>query len=96
MVYIVQSKEPSLEEEINPDEIEIDFETMKVATLRELKKYVSTCPKKSSRPIEDYEDLDNENVKKAKNAEVAAIKRRLKCGKKNNGNGSVVSLLARF
>ena len=58
MIYIIQSKELS-SEETNPDEIEIDFETMKVATLRELKKYVSTCPKKSSRPIEDYEDLDN-------------------------------------
>ena len=45
VVHIIQSKEPSLKGN-NPDEIEIDFETLKPATLRELEKYVNSCVKK--------------------------------------------------
>lgn len=37
VVHIIQSREPSLRE-TNPDEIEIDFETLKASTLRELEK----------------------------------------------------------
>jgi len=46
VVHIIQSREPSLRE-TNPDEIEIDFETLKASTLRELEKYVSGCLKKT-------------------------------------------------
>ena len=46
VVHIIQSREPSLRE-TNPDEIEIDFETLKASTLRELERYVSSCLKKS-------------------------------------------------
>ena len=35
-------REPSLSE-TKPDEIEIDFETLKPSTLRELEKYVAAC-----------------------------------------------------
>ena len=45
-VQIIQSREPSLRE-TNPYEIEIDFETLKPSTLRELEKYVATCLTKS-------------------------------------------------
>lgn len=45
VVHIIQSREPSLREP-NPDEIEIDFETLKPSTLRELEVYVSTCLRK--------------------------------------------------
>ena len=48
MVHIIQSREPSLRE-TNPDEIEIDFETLKASTLRELEKYVASCLKKSAK-----------------------------------------------
>lgn len=48
VVHIIQSREPSLRDS-NPDEIEIDFETLKPSTLRELEKYVMLCLKK--RPI---------------------------------------------
>jgi len=48
VVHIIQSREPSLRE-TNPDEIEIDFETLKPSTLRELEKYVSSCLKKSAK-----------------------------------------------
>ncbi|XP_012516497.1 PREDICTED: bromodomain testis-specific protein [Propithecus coquereli] len=45
VVRIIQSRETSLRNS-NPDEIEIDFETLKAATLRELEKYVATCLRK--------------------------------------------------
>ncbi|KAM6065476.1 LOW QUALITY PROTEIN: bromodomain testis-specific protein [Chlamydotis macqueenii] len=48
VVHIIQSREPSLRNS-NPDEIEIDFETLKASTLRELKKYVATCLRKRPR-----------------------------------------------
>ncbi|CAO2639046.1 Bromodomain testis-specific protein [Lemmus lemmus] len=45
IVHIIQSREPSLRNS-NPDEIEIDFETLKASTLRELEKYVLACLRK--------------------------------------------------
>ena len=41
VVHIIQSREPALKNS-NPDEIEIDFETLKPSTLRELERYVFT------------------------------------------------------
>lgn len=48
VVHIIQTREPSLKNS-NPDEIEIDFETLKPSTLRELEKYVSSCLKKKKK-----------------------------------------------
>ncbi|XP_021148155.1 bromodomain testis-specific protein isoform X3 [Columba livia] len=48
VVHIIQSREPSLRNS-NPDELEIDFETLKASTLRELEKYVATCLRKKQR-----------------------------------------------
>ncbi|NXW29228.1 BRDT protein, partial [Phaetusa simplex] len=48
VVHIIQSREPSLRNS-NPDEIEIDFETLKASTLRELEKYVAICLRKKPR-----------------------------------------------
>lgn len=48
VVHIIQSREPSLRNS-NPDEIEIDFETLKASTLRELEKYVVACLRKKTR-----------------------------------------------
>lgn len=48
VVHIIQTREPSLKNS-NPDEIEIDFETLKPSTLRELEKYVSSCLRKKKR-----------------------------------------------
>jgi len=42
VVTIIQSREPSLKDS-SPDEIEIDFETLKPSTLRELEAYVASC-----------------------------------------------------
>ncbi|KAM6986053.1 bromodomain-containing protein 3-like [Aplochiton taeniatus] len=48
VVHIIQSREPSLRDS-NPDEIEIDFETLKPSTLRELERYVKSCLQKKLR-----------------------------------------------
>ncbi|XP_026195453.1 bromodomain-containing protein 3-like isoform X3 [Anabas testudineus] len=42
VVQIIQTREPSTRDS-NPDEIEIDFETLKPSTLRELEQYVKLC-----------------------------------------------------
>ena len=44
VVHIIQTREPNLQgQDTNPEEIEIDFETLKPSTLRELQKYVLDC-----------------------------------------------------
>ncbi|XP_020715533.1 homeotic protein female sterile isoform X4 [Ceratitis capitata] len=48
VVHIIQNREPSLRDS-NPDEIEIDFETLKPSTLRELESYVASCLRKKTR-----------------------------------------------
>ncbi|XP_041759105.1 bromodomain-containing protein 2 isoform X7 [Coregonus clupeaformis] len=48
VVHIIQAREPSLRD-TNPEEIEIDFETLKPSTLRELERYVMTCLRKKPR-----------------------------------------------
>lgn len=48
VVHIIQSREPSLRD-TNPEEIEIDFETLKPSTLKELERYVMTCLRKKPR-----------------------------------------------
>ncbi|XP_026646358.2 bromodomain testis-specific protein [Zonotrichia albicollis] len=48
VVHIIQSREPALRNS-NPDEIEIDFETLNASTLRELERYVATCLRKKQR-----------------------------------------------
>ncbi|XP_007641180.1 bromodomain testis-specific protein isoform X1 [Cricetulus griseus] len=60
IVHIIQSREPSLRNS-NPDEIEIDFETLKPSTLRELEKYVLACLRKRSlKPQADSSDSEPE------------------------------------
>ncbi|XP_063059320.1 bromodomain-containing protein 4-like isoform X2 [Engraulis encrasicolus] len=48
VVQIIQTREPATRH-ANPDEIEIDFETLKPSTLRELERYVSLCLKRNKR-----------------------------------------------
>lgn len=56
VVHIIQSREPSLRD-TNPEEIEIDFETLKPSTLRELESYVTSCLRK--KPRKPYGELTN-------------------------------------
>jgi hypothetical protein len=44
-VHIIQTREPCLHDS-NPEEIEIDFETLKLSTHKELEYYVLSCPQK--------------------------------------------------
>ena len=53
VVHIIQMREPALKDS-SPDEIEIDFETLKPTTLRELEKYVSSVLKKQKRPPGEF------------------------------------------
>ncbi|XP_078537985.1 bromodomain-containing protein 4 isoform X3 [Lissotriton helveticus] len=56
VVHIIQSREPSLKNS-NPDEIEIDFETLKPSTLRELERYVTSCLRKKRKPQAEKLDV---------------------------------------
>lgn len=47
-MHIIQNREPSLRDS-NPDEMEIDFETLMPSTLRELEAYVAQCLRKKTR-----------------------------------------------
>ena len=56
VVHIIQMREPDLKDS-SPNEIEIDFETLKPSTLRDLEKYISHVLKKQKRPSsEPYYD----------------------------------------
>jgi len=59
VVHIIKSREPSLKDS-NPDEIEIDFETLKPSTLRELEHYVLCCLKKKPKVKTPGKDLNTE------------------------------------
>merc|ERR1739838_250515 len=48
VVQIIQQREPALRDS-NPDEIEIDFETLKPSTLRALESFVASSLKKKPR-----------------------------------------------
>lgn len=48
IVHIIQSREMSFQDS-SPDVIEIDFETLRSSTLRELEKFVNSCLKKSKK-----------------------------------------------
>ncbi|XP_061489645.1 bromodomain testis-specific protein isoform X2 [Rhineura floridana] len=67
VVYIIQSREPSLRYS-NPDEMEIDFETLKASTLRELEKYVMACLRK--RPKKHYAKKSKEEFNFEKKQEL--------------------------
>nr|XP_027211850.1 bromodomain-containing protein 3-like isoform X1 [Penaeus vannamei] len=75
VVHIIQTREPSLRDS-NPDEIEIDFETLKPSTLRELEAYVASCLRK--KPRKPYARQDKKSVvSKTKEESMAEKKQEL-------------------
>ena len=54
VVHIIQMREPELKDS-SPNEIEIDFETLKPSTLRDLEKYISHVLKKQKRPSSEFQ-----------------------------------------
>jgi hypothetical protein len=63
VVHIIQMRETSLKD-TSPDEIEIDFETLKPSTLRELEKYVNLVLRKQKRPSAKSKDRTADAAKK--------------------------------
>lgn len=63
VVHIIQMRETSLKD-TSPDEIEIDFETLKPSTLRELEKYVNLVLRKQKRPSAKAKDKTTDAAKK--------------------------------
>ncbi|CAH1786181.1 unnamed protein product [Owenia fusiformis] len=74
VVHIIQSREPSLRDS-NPDEIEIDFETLKPSTLRELESYVMQCLKK--KPRKPYTKKAGKSREEANKEKKQELERRL-------------------
>ncbi|KAH9360277.1 hypothetical protein HPB48_005729 [Haemaphysalis longicornis] len=74
VVHIIQSREPSLRDS-NPDEIEIDFETLKPSTLRELESYVASCLRK--KPRKPYSSKSKLAAGKSKEEQVREKKQEL-------------------
>lgn len=72
VVHIIQSREPSLRDS-NPDEIEIDFETLRPSTLRELESYVASCLRKKPR----NKQFDKKGSSKSKDEQMMEKKQEL-------------------
>merc|ERR1712025_84577 len=62
VVQIIQHREPSLRDS-NPDEIEIDFETLKPSTLRALESFVTQCLRKKPRKKKGEGKKEKEKAK---------------------------------
>ena len=75
VVQIIQQREPSLRDS-NPDEIEIDFETLKSSTLRELKRYVDECKKPRARPrnITKIKPINKQQLGDAQQSNASSVK----------------------
>ncbi|NXP24974.1 BRDT protein, partial [Scytalopus superciliaris] len=69
VVHIIQSREPALRNS-NPDEIEIDFETLNASTLRELEKYVATCLRKRQKKQQAKNSKSNQRLNSERKQEL--------------------------
>ncbi len=68
----MDAREPSLRG-TNADELEIDFETLRPSTLRELERYVAMCLRRTTKPTKPYyEDSAARKKRAAEAAEAAA------------------------
>ncbi|KAH9377173.1 hypothetical protein HPB48_017913 [Haemaphysalis longicornis] len=74
VVHIIQSREPALKD-TSPEEIEIDFETLRTSTLRELESYVSSCLHK--KPRKPYSSKHKNSDGKSKEEQVRERKEEL-------------------
>ncbi|XP_037037048.1 homeotic protein female sterile-like isoform X4 [Bradysia coprophila] len=85
VVHIIQSREPSLRDS-NPDEIEIDFETLKPSTLRELESYVASCLRKKTHKKLSGKSRDEQMAEKKQELEkrLQDVTGQLGTGKKPN------------
>ena len=83
VVHIIQSREPSLRE-TNPDEIEIDFETLKPSTLRALERFVASSLRK--KPRNKKKSVDGKDVGHGNNSESRSMAASKDGAKQKSGN----------
>ncbi|NWU61669.1 BRDT protein, partial [Pterocles burchelli] len=94
VVHIIQSRELSLRNS-SPDEIEIDFETLKASTLRELEKYVANCLRKRPRKhgakktTKSKEQLNSERKQELEEKRLLDVNGQLNPKKKFKCNSSI-------
>ncbi|XP_067940082.1 bromodomain-containing protein 3-like [Watersipora subatra] len=87
VVHVISSREPSLRDS-NPDEIEIDFETLKPSTLRELERYVMSVLKKKSRKPYGHQKPAAKSKHEALAAKKAMLDKRLQDVQTSLNSGS--------
>ncbi|NXJ89225.1 BRDT protein, partial [Corythaixoides concolor] len=69
IIHMIQSREPLLRNS-NPDKIEIDIETLKASTLRELEKYVAICLRKTTRNQRAKKTMSKEQLNSERKQEL--------------------------
>ena len=74
VVQIIKQREPS-HRDCNPDEIEIDFETLQHSTLRELERYVKSVLQKLESASRKYTKKSNAGASSSKSREEALKKK---------------------
>ncbi|KAH9284070.1 Bromodomain-containing protein 2 [Echinococcus granulosus] len=74
VVQIIQQREPS-HRDCNPDEIEIDFETLQASTLRELERYVKSVLQKAKSASRKYAKKASSGAPSAKSREESMKKK---------------------
>ncbi|KAI4903257.1 hypothetical protein NFI96_024557 [Prochilodus magdalenae] len=99
VVNIIKTREPTLRD-TDPEEIEIDFETLKPSTLRALESYVMTClRKKPKKPHQKKsQKLTSEKMKQAEKqnaSEELCLTKRMK-GKSEAGEPKDLTLPSRL
>merc|ERR1719394_2264587 len=83
VVQIIQHREPSLRDS-NPDEIEIDFETLKPSTLRALESFVTQCLRK--KPRKKKEAGESSGVAKQKSGRLSSSSSGSESGSSDSSN----------
>lgn len=87
VVSIIESREQI--KDFNPEEIEIDFETLKATTLRELEAFVKSClEKKPKKPTVPKSVADIQSKKKEIEARIQTLNGAPGSGKMTNGDRS--------
>ena len=83
VVQIIQSREAALRDS-NPDEIEIDFETLKPSTLRALERFVASSLRK--KPRNKKKSVDGKDVGHGNNSESRSAAANKDGAKQKSGN----------
>ena len=83
VVQIIQSREAALRDS-NPDEIEVDFETIKPSTLRALERFVASSLRK--KPRNKKKSMDGKDVSQGNNSDSRSAAGNKDGAKQKSGN----------